>query len=76
MGELLNMDVVNVPTYDGFQASSTALLMAGRITGRSEVLICGTISQDKLSKINDYSCPHLKAVSLKYSTRFWIDGFI
>jgi glycine dehydrogenase subunit 1 len=60
------MDVVNVPTYDGFQASSTALLMSGRITGRSEVLICGTISQDKLSKINDYIRPHLKTVSLKY----------
>jgi len=27
MGELLEMDVVNVPTYDGFQASATALRM-------------------------------------------------
>ena len=34
MGELLNMDVVNVPNYDGFQAAATALRMAGRITGR------------------------------------------
>ena len=25
MAELLNMDVVNVPTYDGFQATATAL---------------------------------------------------
>ncbi len=25
MGELLNMDVVNVPNYDGFQAAGTAL---------------------------------------------------
>jgi len=41
MGELLNMEVVNVPNYDGFQAAGTALLMAGRFTGRSEALICG-----------------------------------
>ncbi len=67
MGELLNMDVVNVPNYDGFQAAGTALLMAGRITGRSEVLICGTIGADKLSKIRDYIKPHLDIVLLDYA---------
>ena len=41
MGELLEMDVVNVPTYDGFQAAATALRMAGRLTGRSRVLVAG-----------------------------------
>ena len=60
MGELLNMDVVNVPNYDGFQAAGTALLMAGRITNRSEVLLCGTIDADKLSKVRDYIRPQLK----------------
>jgi glycine dehydrogenase subunit 1 len=54
MGELLNMDVVNVPTYDGYQASATSLRMASRITGRRRALICGTISPDRLSKIEDY----------------------
>jgi glycine dehydrogenase subunit 1 len=54
MGELLNMDVVNVPTYDGFQATATSLRMASRLTNRPEVLICGNISQDKLSKVQDY----------------------
>ena len=67
MGELLNMDVVNVPNYDGFQAAGTALLMAGRITGRSEALICGTIGADKLSKIRDYIKPHLDIVLLDYA---------
>ena len=37
MGELLNMDVVNVPTYDGYQAAATSIRMAARITGRREV---------------------------------------
>jgi glycine dehydrogenase subunit 1 len=67
MGELLNMDVVNVPNYDGFQAAGTALLMAGRITGRGEALICGTIGADKLSKIRDYVRPHLDVVLLEYA---------
>jgi glycine dehydrogenase subunit 1 len=66
MGELLNMDVVNVPNYDGFQAAATALLMAGRITGRTEVLICGTIGRDKLAKVRDYIHPHLQLVLLKH----------
>ncbi len=59
MGELLDMDVVNVPTYDGFQATATALRMAARITGRNELLVCRAISADKLSKIRDYAKPRL-----------------
>jgi len=54
MGELLNMDVVNVPTYDGFQATATSLRMASRITGRRQALLCGTIGRARLSKIQDY----------------------
>jgi glycine dehydrogenase subunit 1 len=57
MGELLNMDVVNVPTYDGFQAAATALRMASRITGRRRVLVSRSINPDKLSKIHDYLKP-------------------
>jgi glycine dehydrogenase subunit 1 len=59
MGELLNMDVVNVPTYDGFQAMATSLRMACRLTGRREVLVARTIGSDKLSKIRDYCKPHI-----------------
>jgi glycine dehydrogenase subunit 1 len=54
MAELLEMDVVNVPTYDGFQAAATALRMACRITGRNTVLLPETIGRDLLSKIRDY----------------------
>jgi len=59
MGELLNMDVVNVPTYDGFQAMATSLRMACRLTGRREVLIAQTINADLLSRIRDYCKPHI-----------------
>lgn len=34
MAELLEMDVVNVPTYDGYQATATGLTMSGRLTSR------------------------------------------
>lgn len=58
MGELLEMDVVNVPTYDGFQAAATSLRMACRLTGRRQVLLCQTIHPDKFSKIRDYLQPN------------------
>ncbi|MEV0646008.1 aminomethyl-transferring glycine dehydrogenase subunit GcvPA [Phytomonospora sp. NPDC050363] len=54
MGELLEMDVVNVPVYDGFQATATALRMAGRITGRTRIALATPIDPDRLSKITDY----------------------
>jgi len=66
MGELLNMDVVNVPTYDGFQATATSLRMATRITGRREVLIAETISADLLSRIRDYCKPGIEIRLIGY----------
>lgn len=66
MGELLNMDVVNVPTYDGFQAAATALRMACRLTGRRQVLLAKTISADLLSKIRDYCKPGIEVKLIGY----------
>ena len=66
MGELLNMEVVNVPTYDGFQAAATALRMAARLTGRSELLLARTINPAKLAKISDYSKPDLSLKLIDY----------
>lgn len=54
MAELLEMDVVTVPTYDGFQAASTAVSMAGRLTGRREVLVAGAVDPDKLERMATY----------------------
>ncbi len=68
MGELLNMDVVNVPTYDWLQAASTSIRMASRITGRREVLVSRTISADKLSKIRDYCKPLIEVKLLDYDS--------
>lgn len=54
MADLLELDVVGIPTYDGYQAAATALRMAGRITGRPRVLIAATIPAAKRAKIGDY----------------------
>ena len=66
MGELLNMDVVNVPTYDGYQATATSLRMASRITGRREALLCRAMSPDRLSKIQDYCRPAMRLQQVDY----------
>jgi glycine dehydrogenase subunit 1 len=55
MGELLNMDVVNLPTYDGYQAAASAMRMAANLTGRKEVLLPTAISPDKRSTILGYN---------------------
>lgn len=69
MGELLNMDVVNVPTYDGFQAAATSLRMACRLTRRRQILIARTISADLLSKIRDYCKPNIEIKLVSYDSQ-------
>jgi glycine dehydrogenase subunit 1 len=59
MAELIDMDVVNVPTYDGAQASATSIRMATRITGRQEVLVAENIHPETMSVIKNYCNPDL-----------------
>jgi glycine dehydrogenase subunit 1 len=63
MGELLEMDVVNVPTYDGFQAAGTAIRMACRYTKRNRVLVHSPISADKMSKLRDFLSHDIEIVT-------------
>lgn len=69
MGELLDMDVVNVPTYDWSQAASTSIRMAARITDRSEVLIPKTISPDRLLVIQNYCKPDITINFIEYDSK-------
>jgi glycine dehydrogenase subunit 1 len=57
MGGLLEMDVVSLPTYDGYQAAATSLRMAARYTGRRRALIASSTSPGKLGKFDDYLRP-------------------
>jgi glycine dehydrogenase subunit 1 len=57
VAELVDMDVVNCPTFDWSQAASTALRMAGRITGKKRILIPSTLDPQKLRIIKNYCEP-------------------
>jgi len=63
MGELLNMDVVGFPTYDGGQAASTAIMMSRRINGRRVALVPETMNPNLLSQMNCY-CDGMELVSV------------
>lgn len=62
MGELLEMDVVNVPVYDGLQAAATAVRMAARHTGRRRVVVAGHVNPDKLAMMRTYGRADLDIV--------------
>ena len=66
MAELLDLEVVNVPTYDWSQAASTVIRMAGRITGRDEILVADTISPGRLAVIRNYCHPVMKIYFCKH----------
>jgi glycine dehydrogenase subunit 1 len=53
MGELLGMEVVSVPTFDGGSASASAVRVACRLNGRQEILVAGTISPQRLAVMRD-----------------------
>lgn len=66
MAELLDVDVVNVPTFDWGQAASNSIRMAGRIAGKDEMLVADTISPDRLSVIRNYCEPVMKITLVKH----------
>lgn len=69
IGELVDMDVVSFTYYDGGQAVSTALRMAGRVAKKSEVLLPKSISPFYLSQIKDYCKKALSIVMVDYDPK-------
>lgn len=67
MGELLDMDVVSIPTYDWMQAAATSIRMACRITGRQIALVSNSVSKDKLSKFLDYCSPDIQIETVDFN---------
>lgn len=66
MAELVDMDVVNVPTFDWPQAAATSIRMASRLKDRYEVLIPKTISPERLKIIQNYCSPHINCLLVDY----------
>jgi glycine dehydrogenase subunit 1 len=54
MGELLDMDVLSCPLYDGASAAGTAIRMASRATARKEVLLPKSLCPETLSVVKNY----------------------
>jgi len=59
MAELVDMEVVNVPTFDWAQAAATSIRMASRITKRTRVLFANTVSPERKKIIINYGTPQL-----------------
>ncbi|MCM3269382.1 aminomethyl-transferring glycine dehydrogenase subunit GcvPA [Paenibacillus elgii] len=66
LAELVDMDVVNVPTFDWAQAASTALRMAGRINSRRTALLPATMHPERLRVIRNYLSPQMDCVLVDY----------
>lgn len=72
MGELLNMDVVGFPTYDGGQAASTAILMSKRMNGRSEALVPENMNPSLYSQLECY-CEGMRLIKVKSTAKGMLD---
>lgn len=69
VAELIDMDVVSVPTFDWAQAAATSIRMASRITGRSKALVARTISEERLLVIKNYCDPGVELILVDYDKK-------
>ncbi len=68
MGELLEMEVVSIPTFDGHQAAATAVRMAGRHTGRKVVLVAEHVNPEKWSVMDNYCRSDLELRQVRFTS--------
>ena len=66
MGDLLDMDVMSCPLYDGGQAAATSVRMASRITGRNQVVVPLTMSPDIRLVLQNYCKPDIAVVDVGF----------
>ena len=75
IGELLDMEAVNTPTYDWGMAAATSIRMASRITGRNEALIVRTVAPERLSCIKNYALSSRTKYQIgRERPKNWSDG--
>jgi len=55
IGELVDMEVACLSTYDWSAAAANAVRMTSRLTGRREVLVAGSVSPSRLSTIRNFA---------------------
>src|SRR5689334_20970795 len=74
LGELLDMEVVQLPVYSWGCAAGHAIRMAARMTGRQQVLVPALIDPERLSVIRNYAEPpemanHIAVVSVAHDKK-------
>lgn len=69
MAELVDMEVVNVPTMDWGQAAATSIRMASRITNRKKVLYAKTMSRDNYLIMKNYCEPDITLIPVDYDMK-------
>ena len=57
IGELVGMEAVSAPTYDGITATTSALLMATRMTGRRRLLVPETANPQLRAHLATFAKP-------------------
>lgn len=66
IGELVEMDAVNTPTYDWSNAIVRSIRMAARINGRKEVLIPASMSPSRKKVVLNYCKPDIKVTEIDF----------
>lgn len=67
VAELVDMEVVNVPTMDWPQAAATSVRMASRITGRKETLVPKVMDREKFLIMKNYCGPDITLIEVDYN---------
>ena len=72
MGDLVGMDVVGFPTYDGGAAAANAITMAKRITGRKKALVPELMNPNLFSQFTNY-CEGMELVKVRCAENGQVD---
>ena len=72
MGELMDMDILSIPMYDGAQAASSSLRMANRINDRKKVLVPASMSPEVFMIVQNYlnsvPAPEIEIVKIGFDS--------
>lgn len=69
MGELLDMDVLSCPLYDGSQAAATSIRMASRMTGRKEVVVPRQLNPEVKLVLRNYLRPDITMKEVAFDAK-------
>lgn len=69
LSDLTGLEATCTPCYDWANAISVALRMASRMTGRTEVLVSGSIAKDRLLVVKNYCKPEIKVTLIDYDKK-------